>query len=1302
MSSPCLPLDSLSYVAPSRIRVLCVPIGRIKRSTFDNCVTRLQACRMVRLGDVSADTRKERATCSPQGFPDGRVVYDVGTSFDQDHEYLEEFQMWRRTMGIIAIADGAEENDLEALNEGMGMLKMRYPRALVQQCFVFHCEVAAEGKYPEHSAFIYSKRASKASSFNQLRTVMCDFTATMLSEFAPLAQRLQSLTTLDSPHTATRLSYPSSENLVTNSPRYSLPPAAPNGELKRSSSMSSKDMKRYTMSGLGSSAGSMTERAKSKGKGRVSKTLGDLYLLAGRLPDAMREYAEAVAIAKANSDHLWHAAALDGIGIALVLMAYLHLDYQIPAVALVAAAPVPDKASLKAASSTLKLKSSAKTSSSRASSPARSSTLTEYEAAAAYYNPHLMDFIPDLQNAIAALHQRSTNFREDSVPPLIYSETILRCCKFLCAVHVAGGWNDAALDNIVTDAAIPPSTKSGYPPRAEIAARAIGARGIHLDDMFVMDRIHVLGGLASVLGAIGLERKRALFLREIVQTIVPELIQARVVGAAEQGMHPAARMLNNNATAAPALGPMDLERGVLGMLEDMCAAYGIAVSAGDDDAFEKEVVAGQFGWSQLKLSVLRDCISLCEALPDFPGVLRFTTKLLAIAVPYLTKEEQGRLATNLARTVGAAKRIGMKDVEAVYWDPFVVRDVQVVKSQVYQTPTALPMSTLLPPVEADGEGEKKADNPFLYNPFEKKVAVKAENLLVEGELAEFEVVLQNPFGIDLDVQSLALEVTGVDMETQPIAVVIPPNSVQPVVLKAKLLSTGTMIVTGCKIRILGCQEQSFPIREPPDAEELDKWVTLKDVGEKTKKMGLSARKNCATAQANGSGPLAPPRDVSITVVPPQPLATVSATTLTNGATMLLEGERRVVEVTLTNVSSTPIDLVLLSFSDSTTGPLEQALANKSIPPDEAYELEVYLYNRRAFSWDVATEGKVNIAPGAEETFKVDILGKRGLTDGRIQLTVPLLVTVNASIDMIGCDVFPFAGEVSQDSDLASRSTAAKAFAEAASGEGCLLLIDLRNVWPNSMHVELSISNGPGDESEQFTASDLIQPGRTSRLALPLRRIDLGYDDFTRGIPSLSPKQFVVSAGKYASPEQERQAREAFWYREELLKRIGGKWKDLESDREGAIEMRGLRLSARMVDLLRVPLVEVEIERIEGEGVTSIGKRRWRVEMDEFVQIRTVVRNRKPEATRFFLRLQPSMQHQPLPTALDLARRVAWNGCLQTSIGVIQPGGEVEHVIDMIFLAKGDYEFVGSVEELEEGGARGKIWTMREAGKVQVA
>ncbi|BFZ62354.1 hypothetical protein YB2330_003448 [Saitoella coloradoensis] len=1301
MSSPCLLLDSLSYVAPSRIRVLCVPIGRIKRSTFDHCVTRLQACRMVRLGDVSADTRKERATCSPQGFPDGRVVYDVGTSFDSDHEYLEEFQMWRRTMGIIAIADGAEENDLAALKDGMGMLKMRYPRALVHRCFVFHCEAAAEGKYPEDSAFIYSKRASKASSFNQLRTVMCDFTATMLSEFAPLAHRLQSLTTLDSPHTATRLSYPSSENLVTNSPRYSLPPAAPNGELKRSSSMSSKDMKRYTMSGLGSSAGSVTERAKSKGKGRVSKTLGDLYLLAGRLPDAMREYAEAVAIAKANSDHLWHAAALDGIGIALVLMAYLHLDYQIPAVALIAAAPVPDKATLKAASSTLKLKSSAKPSS-RASSPARSSTLTESEAAAAYYNPHLMDFVPDLQTAIAALHQRSTNFREDSVPPLIYSETILRCCKFLCAVHVAGGWNDAALDNIVTGAAIPPSTKSGYPPRAEIAARAIGARGIHLDDMFVMDRIHVLGGLASVLGAIGLERRRALFLREIVQTIVPELIQARVVGAAEQGMHPAARMLNNNATAAPALGPMDIERGVLGMLEDMCAAYGIALSAGDDDTFEKEVVAGQFGWSQLKLSVLRDCISLCEALPDFPGVLRFTTKLLAMAVPYLTKEEQGRLATNLVRTVGAAKRIGMKDVEAVYWDPFIVRDVQVVKSQVHQTPTALPMSTLLPPVEADGEGEKKADNPFLYNPFEKKVAVKAENVLVEGELAEFQVVLQNPFGFDMDVQSLALEVTGVDIETQPIAVVVLPNSVQPVVLKAKLLSTGTMVVTGCKIRILGCQEQSFPIRDPPDAEELDKWVTLKDVGEKTKNMGLSARKNFRTAQANGSGPLAPPRDLSITVVPPQPLATVSASTLTNDATMLLEGERRVVEVTLKNVSSTPIDLVLFSFTDSTTGPLEQALANKSIPPDEAYELEVYLYNRRAFSWDVATEGKVNIAPGAEETFKIDVLGKRGLTDGQIQLTVPLLVTVNASIDMIGCDVFPFAGEVSRDSDLASRSTAAKAFAKAASGEGCLLLIDLRNVWPNSMHVELSITNGAGDEGEQFTASDLIQPGRTSRLALPLRRIDLGYDDFTHPIPSLSPKQFVVSAGKYASPEQERQAREAFWYREELLKRISGKWKDVESDREGAIEMRGLRLSARMVDLLRVPLVEVEIARIEGEGVTGTGKRRWRVEIDEFLQVRTVIRNRKPEATRFFLRLQPSMQHQPLPTALDLARRVAWNGCLQTSLGIVQPGEEVEHIIDMIFLAKGDYEIVGSVEELVESRARGKIWTMREAGKVQVA
>lgn len=44
---------------------------------------------------------------------------------------------------------------------------------------------------------------------------------------------------------------------------------------------------RMSMQGFGS--GTVTERARSKGKGRVQIAIAELYMLTGRIPDALKE-----------------------------------------------------------------------------------------------------------------------------------------------------------------------------------------------------------------------------------------------------------------------------------------------------------------------------------------------------------------------------------------------------------------------------------------------------------------------------------------------------------------------------------------------------------------------------------------------------------------------------------------------------------------------------------------------------------------------------------------------------------------------------------------------------------------------------------------------------------------------------------------------------------------------------------------------------------------------------------------------------------------------------------------------------
>ena len=61
---------------------------------------------------------------TPQGFPDGQILWDLGTSVDREHEYLETFELHRRTFAVIAITDHTETNDPAMLSTQLDDLKL--------------------------------------------------------------------------------------------------------------------------------------------------------------------------------------------------------------------------------------------------------------------------------------------------------------------------------------------------------------------------------------------------------------------------------------------------------------------------------------------------------------------------------------------------------------------------------------------------------------------------------------------------------------------------------------------------------------------------------------------------------------------------------------------------------------------------------------------------------------------------------------------------------------------------------------------------------------------------------------------------------------------------------------------------------------------------------------------------------------------------------------------------------------------------------------------------------------------------
>lgn len=82
-------------------------------------------------------------------------------------------------------------------------------------------------------------------------------------------------------------------------------------------------------------------------------------------------------------------------------------------------------------------------------------------------------------------------------------------------------------------------------------------------------------------------------------------------------------------------------------------------------------------------------------------------------------------------------------------------------------------------------------------------------------------------------------------------------------------------------------------------------------------------------------------------------------------------------IKLENVGKIPIDYLSLSFQDSSTANAQALLKSSSdIPPEEAYEMELYAHKLPVFSWE-PQDKQFKILPAEEYVLDIDLYGKRG-------------------------------------------------------------------------------------------------------------------------------------------------------------------------------------------------------------------------------------------------------------------------------------------------------------------------------------
>ncbi|THV89370.1 hypercellular protein-like protein HypA [Aureobasidium pullulans] len=1362
--------DPLSPIAPARVRVLVLPAGRIKKQRFMTFLDRLHQHDSVRLGDISPDGRSSKTIFSPLAFPNGSLLYNFSTSMaPPSHTQLAPFDLFREPMMVLGIADALEyeSSPKDELQEVADKLAEQFPKILVSQLLVMDCTAEQQESWSLDSAIcVPPSHATKTTTMN---TIMCDISAKLLSEMGTYATAVQALPSVQSPGAAARPS-DSRPHLDRSLSLASRPesPADPSAVLSPSDTHPSRgpptnfdEMGAHTRSDSGKMANrdrmsvqafgstSAQEKAKNKGKARVGIVVGNLYMLAGRWNDAWRELVENTNKARTATDYLWYAKGLESIVVCMLLLIWSGFDFPIPAIC----NSGPDRSS--------SLISSAIT---RDGVP----PIGQQEPAAAKQAASRASrLLPDLVPMIISIYERTNTLAGEPMSPVAYSETVLRMSKLLAFLQNAGG----ELDSNVLQKIASTSSRSLYQPKVNagfsggiskhaIADMALRAYPPPSAGVPLADTIAIQSGIVSILSMLGLERKKAVIVKEMITLLVPALVQARKVGAAEMGIHPAASLSAAFGPGIPSAATNDEQVGLGNLLRDLHATYGardrnhLDLTKGASDAGQENAVdvlinatialttqsAGtkSFGSINLKIDILRACIDFCEALPDLPGVVHFSALLLRVVGPQgtmtaheqnrrvtLVTEEQLRLISNMSRTINAANKIGLPDVRALYWDDFLVRDVQWIDDTNNEKLRERHKSDLL-----FDSGNKPGKSPFLYNPFVKETHKTEDKIVVVGEPAELVITLQNPYGFEVRIDRLSLVTDGPAIEVDEHPITLGPARLQDVVVTARAKDEGQIKILGCSVHVYGCKDQVFPIYQSP-------WKP--DFPSKVKELGLSARDPASATRARSSkgrssNPVLPqPTTVSAVAIQAQPHVVLDKLNLSESALMVLEGQKKTFQITLRNTSAhIAVDFLHISFDDSLTSSIHTALAAKELTKPDMYGLELELSNNPTFSWIRSGGGQnMTIPPGEKATFEITVLGKPGLAAAKVmfdyahlgkpfaevegrastrQVAVPIDITVNASIQLHRIDFSNFPADyawtnrglqeqgqrpktprspshpVEKGSDR-FRTLLDRVGLESSNEEHCLLLLDLRNSWPNPLTVSVQVRSSSADESwnRAYTVHEVVHPGHIARLVLLLPRLHIANP--YAPIPILSQqnqRQFVVSADGPVSADLERATREQFWFREEVLKYLRGTWEEKGSDRCGNIDLRGLRMSPKMIDTIRLQDIDIRMTIVptESEEVQQTGRSKFVVTAESLLTLQTTIHNRSNGTIQALLRLQPTLADQSnSETSLDISRRLLISGTLQQCTPTLSPNSSVTLELGICPLVSGEFDISALVEEV---------------------
>ncbi|KAH8106969.1 TRAPP II complex [Cristinia sonorae] len=1232
-------MDPLAFASLAHVRILLLPVGSIKRPSFEKWASEIRSFDTIRLGDIPADPSEEKARFMPSPLATGYLhlsypSHPPPTSMSS----LQVFRPSDFPLGVIGVATCSATDSLSSiLGHFNAAANELFPPGstfpMARNCFVF--EESDDntnmnlGNTLPGLIVIPSMMGNKKIYVGTLLAELC---SNILGRFATMTQALESPLGNEYLNATMFPILPSPSDIPkpidADTPvRVSLPPlpsynsqpelVTPGSSL-RAKTPTPLTLKRNSSAGPGMPPSpyrhnSMPVKKRQNAIGAVSshgrlfKVLGDLFLLSGRTLDASVWYTEAIIMLKNPQDTVWHASALEGMATVQMIDAW--------------------------------------------SATQAGSELSDEKEPWSEIAEKLVQSI--------GLYAKSPTMADGDVNyaliSYLYSRAVLRHTSLLYSIWAGKGWGPLAFSIMLQYGltSLPPAlssestsvaekrlTFSGLErltsitgiSRATIAATLTQVHGPWLLHLGTRDRILVLEAMATVYGAIGYKRKEAYILREVLGCVMDLVVCEREetggirtagtgLGLGIQGVN-LGRDTTRGAVGVRENDSTEGNQSIVRIVKYVCLVHGIDLEAvrlvegfllsGDD---QKE--PGQpsedsphdlFGWPELQIGIVREAIAVAEALPDYPSVAQFSLSALKSLHPVMSEGDQHHLYNTAARALATARRRGdSRSVE--YWSGRPIVSMEVIPLPLVRIPMEKPLSILM---------QRRSDHipiltgmtdPFLYNP-RKLASAQGQAMLVENESFDIVVTLRNPYVFDLELSSLLLLTTGVRIDTQAIPVIIPANSFHPVTITAKPLEPGLLTIRGCVAQAPGGSSQEFvlPLSTEEEEQKQSRRRSARDceMG-RSKYTGLESRpwdRGSKRASGTTQASQKPVKYLQCKVVPEQPLLRIRRTSLTHGAVMLYNGETTTIRVTLENVSALPIDFLRLTFDDSTIAPAQQALSEGELTVFETYETEYSLIRNPVFTWD-SKRNPQDIKPTQKIVISVNCFGKVGCSSGAMhisysytnrkrdtlqepqevfhtrQLSYPVLVTVYHMLECHSMDILPY----SPDTVAELLATMDESEEHTAASRRTLLNVSDVAEWciftvdvrnTYGLPFEVTFERDQPDVEEASTTL-LVPPG--SIIVLPIKKFRLSNEHVSQHIPTLSDRQFVITKSTLTKAEEQLQ-RELFWYREEILKYIKCSWRETGGSRSGNLSLRQQRMTQLMLKVLRTEETRVDLSLYE--------------------------------------------------------------------------------------------------------------------------